>query len=974
MNTNLLFNLLNFRNSKRGFSEAVVVLVLFSSLSVIGIVMFTNYQSSVALTQEQLSQSYTTLLENRNLNFEILETQYEDIYLNIRIRNSGSTQLLTSEFSFFINSNFITFSNIEFLDIHNSPLQVQLIQPFQEFRVQIMIEDLLDLNVLSIIHDSGVEKQREFEISRETIFISIWDTTLTSSGSTNDTTIQLPLTQTGVYDFRIDWGDGTIEEITQWDEAIHTYEISGVYTIEIDGVIEGFRFNDQGDRLKLLIIEQWGNLRVGDEGNYFHGAENFNSNAIDSLNVSGMTNFRDFFRNAREYDEDISSWDVSLVEVMWDMFRDARNFNNGGLSGINNWDVSNVENMRGLFYDAQSFNQPLNNWDVSNVENMRDMFRRTFSFNQPLDNWNVSNVRDMDNMFFLANVFNQNLNMWNTSSVERMNSMFRSASSFFQPIGDWDTSLVITMDRMFRDASSFNQDLSCWNVTLLNEPLEFSVNSPLSFQNTPIWETDGGGGTCNVIIPTAHFISQWNTSLGDGGLSITLPLEESGFYDFTVFWGDGNQDIITSWNQVEVTHTYSSHDIYTIELVGVINGFNFANGISLDVEKIINIEQWGNISLGNNGGYFSGAVNLESTATDSPDLGSTTIFSEMFLNAQNFNGDVSGWDMSTAVNMQDMFRGAHSFNQPLNLWDVSGVLNMRGLFFEALSFNQDLEFWNTSSVTNMIFMFRDAQSFNGNISTWDVSEINNFNSMFRGASSFNQPLNSWNVSNVIRMSNMFYDAQEFNQNLDLWDTSSVQFMDSMFRGAQSFNNNISTWDVNNVQTMANMFIFAQDFNSDISSWNTSSLSNMNGIFRGTSFNQDISNWDISGVSTFTDVFRDSPFNLDISSWNTSGVVSMIRTFQDAQDFNQSLNTWDVSNVENMQDMFRNAQSFNQDIGNWDTSQVTNMIRMFRDTLSFNQDLTCWNVTLIPSLPSGFTQNSALDISNRPTWGTDGSSC
>lgn len=939
-------------SSKKAVGDAIAVVIIFSFIAFFGISMITSYQEYNQLTQELIESNQQSLIDSTRSELIIENIDYDLSLevLDIIVRNTGSIPLRTNELTFFLNNEFLR--DAQFLQVDDPVITIRVVEPNQRVLVRFEIEsEELDENeyVLQLVGNLGTSSKIQLNLQRDTTFISTWNTTLESLGSTNETTIRLPLTPTGTYNFRIDWGDGTVEQITQWDAAIHTYSSPGVYTIEIDGIIDGFRFNNDGDRLKLLTIEQWGNLRVGNEGNYFHGAENFQSHAQDSLNVSGMTNFRDFFRDAREYDEDISSWDVSSVEVMWDMFRDARSFNNGGSSGINNWDVSNVENMRGLFYDAQSFNQPIGSWDVSNARNMRDTFRRTFSFNQPLGSWDVSNVENMDNMFFLANVFNQNLNTWNTSSVERMNSMFRSASSFFQPIGDWDTSLVITMDRMFRDASSFNQDISCWNVTLLSEPLEFSVNSPLSSQNTPLWGTDGGGGNCDVTIPTAHFISQWNTSLGDGSLSITLPLEESGFYDFTVFWGDGNQDIITSWDQGEVTHTYTSHGVYTIELVGVINGFNFANGISSDAPKIINIEQWGNISLGNNGGYFSGAVNLESNATDSPDLGSTTIFSEMFLNAQKFNGSISNWDMSNAVNMQDMFRGALSFNQPLNSWDMSNVINMRGMFFDAQSFNQDLDLWNTSLVGNMIFMFRDAHN-------------------------FNQPLNSWDVRNVERMTSMFYDASSFNQPLDEWNVSNVRFMNSMFRGAESFNQSLNDWDVRNVETMNNMFIFATNFNGNISSWNVSQVRDLNGIFRGTSFNQDISSWDITGVSTLTDIFRDTPFNQDISSWNTSGIESMIRTFQDAQNFNQSLNSWDVSSVQNMQDMFRGASSFNKPLNLWDTSNVENMIRMFRDTSVFNQDLRCWNVVLIDEEPSGFAQGSALEVSNRPLWGTSGIGC
>ena len=56
----------------------------------------------------------------------------------------------------------------------------------------------------------------------------------------------------------------------------------------------------------------------------------------------------------------------------------------------------------------------------------------------------------------------------------------------------------------------------------------------------------------------------------------------------------------------------------------------------------------------------------------------------------NFNDDISNWDVSSVTNMYQMFYKASGFNQPLNNWDVSSVTNMQQMFDAATSFNQDL--------------------------------------------------------------------------------------------------------------------------------------------------------------------------------------------------------------------------------------------------------------------------------------------
>ena len=48
--------------------------------------------------------------------------------------------------------------------------------------------------------------------------------------------------------------------------------------------------------------------------------------------------------------------------------------------------------MEYMFFKASSFNQDLSDWDVSNVELMRFMFYYASSFNQDLSDWDVSNV------------------------------------------------------------------------------------------------------------------------------------------------------------------------------------------------------------------------------------------------------------------------------------------------------------------------------------------------------------------------------------------------------------------------------------------------------------------------------------------------------------------------------------------------------------------------------------------------------
>jgi surface protein len=284
------------------------------------------------------------------------------------------------------------------------------------------------------------------------------------------------------------------------------------------------------------------------------------------------------------------------------------------------------------------------------------------------------------------------------------------------------------------------------------------------------------------------FVSTWNTSLNSTGssnkTSITLPLEASGIYSFVVDWGDGISSFVDAWDSVNVTHTYATEGVYIIQINGTIVGFRFNNGG--DKLKILNIGQWGNLRVGNNNGYFYGATNLDSDATDSLDLTGTTTLYNMFNDASSLTGDLSGWNTSNVENMQSMFRDASSFTSNLSGWDVSTVTSMSNMFLSAAIFNSNLNMWKTSKVISMSYMFTNADSFDGNISLWDVSNVIGMTYMFSDAAIFNVDISSWDVHNVTSMSGMFNAAVLFNQNLSSWNVSSVM-------SCSGFNTSTGSW-------------------------------------------------------------------------------------------------------------------------------------------------------------------------------------
>ena len=233
--------------------------------------------------------------------------------------------------------------------------------------------------------------------SLDNSFISMWDTR--NEGVSNSTQLKLPLEKGGNYNFTIDWGDGCYDNISFWNqsEIIHNYKKEGIYIIKIDGIISGWRFNNQEDQLKIISIFNWGSLNLGNNGSYFSGARNLKLlDNLDPLNLKDTNNLSYMFFGANYFNGNLSNWDVSNVIDMSHMFEGSRF--NGNLS---NWDVSNVINMSHMFRWSD-FDNDLSNWDVSNVIDMSHMFEGS-RFNGNLSNWNIVNLTNTSNMFLLSN-------------------------------------------------------------------------------------------------------------------------------------------------------------------------------------------------------------------------------------------------------------------------------------------------------------------------------------------------------------------------------------------------------------------------------------------------------------------------------------------------------------------------------------------------------------------------------------------
>lgn len=356
-------------------------------------------------------------------------------------------------------------------------------------------------------------------------FVSNWNTTNTSGGSSTSTQVQLPLDSLGTYNFVVDWGDGNTDTITVWNQAetLHTYASSGAYTITIDGVCTGWNFNNNGDRLKLISVDSWGSLNLGNSGNNFWGCSNLDLSSVsDILDLTGTTDLSDCFNGCTSLTtiNNVDSWDISLVQATANMFDGCTSFN----QSLNSWDMGSVITMSSMFYNASVFNGNVSSWDVSSVTNINDMFYNCLAFNQSLNSWDVSSVLSMQGVFQNANLFNGDISSWNVSNVTNMISMFAGATSFNQNISSWDVSSVTDMSGMFFASIAFNQNIGSWAVSNVTDMSNFMVGkSDANYSATNLDSIYNGWSALTPALQpnvTANFGTIKYTVAGSAGKAI----------------------------------------------------------------------------------------------------------------------------------------------------------------------------------------------------------------------------------------------------------------------------------------------------------------------------------------------------------------------------------------------------------------------------------------------------------------------
>lgn len=377
----------------------------------------------------------------------------------------------------------------------------------------------------------------------------------------------------------------------------------------------------------------------------------------------------------------------------------------------------------------------------------------------------------------------------------------------------------------FQLTKAQNEFITIWqpgipSVVTVNAPFQANLNQiwfPGIGQNYTItWEEVGfpqHSGTMTNVTSTSQVLIDFGMP-SEGGGTNTL-------YRVKVSNGNG------IFQQIK----FASHQNFNPVIEGLVPNLQMLGS----ADKLLEIEQWGNIVWTSMNAAFASCQRMTLTATDSPNLSNVTNASLMFYLTNSFLGasSMQNWDTSNIQNFSFMFAQHHlgieytptvpGFNPPeLGAWDTSSATDMSYMFTGRTYFNENINSWDVSSVKNMSWMFAICNAYNQPLNNWTTYSLQNMHNMFFSTVSFNQSLNNWNTSSVTNMNRAFANCTQFNQPLDLWNVSNVTKMTSIFSDATSFNQSLASWNLASLTTADSAFgdtaISCENYSKTISGW------------------------------------------------------------------------------------------------------------------------------------------------------------
>lgn len=688
----------------------------------------------------------------------------------------------------------------------------------------------------------------------------------------------------------IDWGDGTIEPLT--DAPTHQYHGAQTPTVKVwpDAPVLNASVNGQTDS-PLSDVVSWGDatyaqIRVGSaalksvpttaplgltSGRYmFSTAEIFNQN-ITGWNVSNVTDMTQMFAGCTTYDQPMDLWNVAKVTEFVGMFQNCKMLN----KSINAWVMTKATDLSYMFAGCTSYNQPMDRLRPAGntAINASYMLQGCTSFNSPIAGFIQTNIKLLTSMLADCILFNQDMSGVSFGNNVDITGMFDGCKAFNGLLGSkWFDKTFAGVSTLFRGCTVFNQPIAKLKTASTN--VSYLLASCPAF-NQPMndFEIAGKVNASSLFDGCTNFTSDlagWDVS----------DLEEAS----RMFAGTASFDSELNWWCVSNIPTEPA---------------DFATGSFLTSSHY---PKWGTCPIRDltvtidqiKPFMVEGSIATLTYTTSKPDFEPTTVVwsssapGVMAINAQT--GDISAVSSGEAV-ITVLIDGI--YKATLNL-EVVPVLT-------PVIFTHDHQ---PTDIAPVNVRLTPAWGLRRNSDVWvdwgdgkydRVAYGTDLNHTYNNATAVTMRVSvhpvKTNGASLIIQGTKIYEIVQFGD-ADMGTYLCTNLVDvpaalhptmarMTFNGSKLLNSDqIPLWDVSNLSTMQEMFIDCPAFNQDIGNWVTTDVTNMSGMFYlATAFNQDISNWDVSNVTNMDEMFNGAEaFDQDLSWWCVTNIITRPRNF------------------------------------------------------------------------------------------------
>lgn len=468
--------------------------------------------------------------------------------------------------------------------------------------------------------------------------------------------IYLPLTNVtpGSYNFNVDWGDFTSQNVTTSGTVVHNYGAPGTYNVVCSGTLNGITLEFPAQSLTAFLsdITEWGPGKLIGTAWLRGQSLLLTLSATDAPDLSLVTDGANAFQDCASLATapNFSTWPLLPGTDRTEMFRGCSVFNDQVYPNL----LTGATSLSGVFQDCAAFD----NGGVSMAPiavaagcDFSSAFEGASAYNQ-FPPTAPSPGPDMSRVFAFASAFNRNLGTsFVTSGVTTTNAMFAGAGSYdngaSNDMGSWDVSGVTNMDDMFQFCTSFARRI---------------FGSGAGF-----WAPSSATSCVGTFLGCSAF--------NNGGFSMQGSVLPAGANLSFMFNG------------------CSSLNVLPPTCLGVANATGtFAGCTSLNVAGIETVLTTSGCTSFQ--ATFSGASAYNQNLGTGFVTASATTLQSMFEGATSYNNggsaDISSWDTSATTNTQQCFFGASAFDQPLmtlSAWDLTAITNCADMFNGATGFD-----------------------------------------------------------------------------------------------------------------------------------------------------------------------------------------------------------------------------------------------------------------------------------------------